>query len=200
MRETESKEKKCDQTKSACLKCSTSNGQWKGYRKKETIFINCAVLEEFKPQNRTEPLTGSRTPPSTPNRLKPELVGRDHFLSLFLRDYLPKHQNVAIYDHQRGLFWARYMPEETNKSKTLSESLAAVSLAVVARVNSDGGLIKHGFEIYVNALQEARKALASPVSRSSQDPLASLMALATYELWQPTYKSGHGWRYHVSGA
>ena len=79
--------------------------------------------------------------PSIPNRLTPELVCRDHFLPPLLRDHLPKHQNEAIYDHQPGLFWARYMAEVTNKSKALNESLAAVSLAVVTRANSDERLI-----------------------------------------------------------
>ena len=46
------------------------------------------------------------------------------------------------------------MPSICDKSKTLTQSLAAVSLAIVGRANEDEALIKRSFEVYGYALRE----------------------------------------------
>lgn len=74
------------------------------------------------------------------------------------------------------------MPGLSNKGKALNEALAAVSLAIIGRTNSDKRLETHSFEAYGNSLRELRKALASSSTRSSQDTLAATMAVTTYEV------------------
>ena len=73
------------------------------------------------------------------------------------------------------------MPGICDKSQVLAQSLTAVSLAIVGRMNSDERLVKQSFEVYGLALKGLQKALAPKVS-SSQDTLAAMMALTTYEV------------------
>lgn len=118
-------------------------------------------------------LTLSATPTSGP-------VIVDHFLSLFLSDYLPKSHTLIIHNHQHGLSWAQYMPN-MSKSLALNQALAAVSLAIVGRANEDERLIKQSFETYGMALGSLRRALMGR-ERGSEDTLATMMALKTYEV------------------
>ena len=73
------------------------------------------------------------------------------------------------------------MPGICDKSPVLAQSLAAVSLAIVGRTNSDERLVKQSFEVYGLALKGLQKALA-PNASSSQDTLAAMMAMTTYEV------------------
>ena len=73
------------------------------------------------------------------------------------------------------------MPGICDKSQVLAQSLTAVSLAIVGRMNSDEVLVKQSFEVYGLALKGLLKALTPKVS-SSQDTLAAMMALTTYEV------------------
>ena len=76
------------------------------------------------------------------------------------------------------------MPEICGKSKTLTKSLAAVSLAVVGRANKDEALIKRSFDAYGYALMELQDTLLGKQTQSNQNTLASMMALKTYEVFQ----------------
>lgn len=73
------------------------------------------------------------------------------------------------------------MPGICDKSQVLAQSLAAVSLAIVGRTNRDERLVKQSFEVYGLALKGLQNALGPNVS-SSQDTLAAMMALTTYEV------------------
>ena len=81
------------------------------------------------------------------------------------------------------------MPSISDKSKALTQSLAAVSLAIVGRANEDEALIKQSFEVYGQALGELQKTLLRKQPRSNQNILASMMALKTYEV-VPQWLSG----------
>jgi hypothetical protein len=75
------------------------------------------------------------------------------------------------------------MPGICNKSQVLMQSLAAVSLALVGRSNGDDKLIKSSFEVYGAALKGLRGVLKKETdSKHTQDTLASMMAMTTYEV------------------
>jgi hypothetical protein len=72
------------------------------------------------------------------------------------------------------------MPGIYDKSQVLAQSLTAVSLAIVGRMNRDERLVKQSFEVYGSALKGLQNALARNVS--SQGTLAAMMSLTTYEV------------------
>jgi hypothetical protein len=166
----------CDLNKPLCTKCAISGRKCMGYRQ-QSIDSGSQHATKQSPEASSKEcdLTIEGSPKSGP-------VLIDQFLSLFLQDYLPKSQTQIVHNHQHGLSWAQYMPDISNKSNVLIQSLAAVSLAIVGRSNDDERLIKRSFEIYGGALRALGKSLTNAKSRSSQDTLASMMALKTYEV------------------
>lgn len=153
------------------MNCAMSGRTCQGYR-----HVHKALRSTTKRRTpRRKDDFSIKTAPSS----GPALV--DHFLALFLHNYLPKSHKQITHTHQYGLSWAQYMPGICDKSQVLAQSLAAVSLAIVGRTNRDERLVKQSFEVYGLALKGLQNALGPNVS-SSQDTLAAMMALTTYEV------------------
>jgi hypothetical protein len=174
---TNSDSAQCDQTKPACARCTSTNRCCKGYRKKETIFINCAAPEEPKRRRSPiEPHIRSRklSTATASSRVYPSPVSdfQDQFVSLFPEDYHHKPQNGTFAFHQQQPLWEEASPKATNKSNTLSESLTAVNLAMVDRVSPGERMAKQPFGMF------------GADSPPTNNTLSSMLASSPY--WQRT--------------
>ena len=196
------KKVKCDEAKPSCERCQRSGGDCPGYREDHSIFRSMNEVSERKVLNAKSrraverksqiptPDEGGteRSPKSLTLRYAPSqslpasvVVGIDqqaidYFFNNFVQARDPRVGTSGQYE---------FLPDlciENSGTNHLSEAIKAVALFNLANRSSLGYLAQRARRSYGNALVSVNRALNDQSAALSDQTLATLSLLGTYEV------------------
>lgn len=95
--------------------------------------------------------------------------------------------------------WLRHAIDIPLPTPALQKSLLALSITRFGRVNQNHDMVLHGQRVYSECLVLVQKALYNPDLMYHDETLASIRAMALYELFEATSNNPAAWQNHLSG-
>lgn len=127
-------------------------------------------------------------------------VFRDKFLSLYLEHHLPLDTIDSAAPWLKQHTWLFHVVNLPTLTPALEHAILAVCIAQLGRGNGHQALVHESLSFYTRSLQELRRAVLDPATRTNEQNICACLAMLMYEVLECPGMAMDGYFTHYSGA